>query len=1353
MRIWDGWRMRRSGLASGRPNDAARSAQARAVEHLETRYVLSAAFDVVGLTALRADANYSLVDGSGIGVAVIDTGLYSAHPDITGNFTAWYDAVTRSSAGTPQDPEGHGTHVAGTVASTNPAIGVAVHARLIGIRALPAEGERQPQYDTVAEALQWVINNHTTYNIRVVNMSLGVPGVNINTPQQRTDAEASRIAQLESLGVTVVTASGNGYADFAAAGASVPAVYSTIQVANTWEDSGVGDDLPSIGAGSSNSQYAGIDYRPVADQLAATSQRSSLPNQVAAPGSTIYSTWNGSGGKMYNTISGTSMASPLVTGMVALMQDAAFTYGGTYLSPADVLSIMRSTADDIVDASTSSNARAPIQYDNNGRASLGNPQNLAETGLTFKRVNIYRAIQQVVAQVRGGSIDNPPPPNADVNSVISKAIAVPNVDGTRVFEYTGNVAADGSVTVGPRDVDLYAVSLESPGNLVLTTAAVSGGAAGVVSIRLFDTNGAELSRAEGTVGVGYPVLTSTRLTPGTYYVGISGAGNTGYLITSGVGVSDATSTGDYSLSVTVTNPDPNGVVQGAVPFEGFPNSYPGFIGADLGLEVGSQDVDFFEVYAPDAGSLIVDIDAAIPYGAQAVDTYVRVFNDQMQQIAFNDDQSAGNIDSYLVVALTRGQHVYVAVADFWNKNFNPADPFDRSSEGVGGFYDIALRFDNSDADGTVLTSTTKTIGALVSGIVGQDASTTVGADGSKDVDFYQYDPGATGLLDLTLTATDGTFVGSLSVWVYDSTLNDVVRIGEVSGSTARLIGRVDASQTYYVAVTGRGNSGFNWFAPASGAGGSTGSYSLTSELRPLSDTASLTNDSVNTGTPTVLTLGRAAAGSIGSDDSFIVGTSDIDIYAYTPASTGSVVIRASAAVDGGVDTVLRVFSASGTQLASNDDISSGTLDSGLTITLTAGQTYYIGVNASSAAALNYNVLTGSGAVPSSTGDYVLTVTAGGVFSSTQGQLLGASAANTGSINITTVNTLGNPVVLQQQAGATTWTGSDLQAKTNSPPVIGEVVSWVDPKDGRNYAAARTTAGLGLFTNTTGSTWTFRNLTTELTSAPVITGDVTVFTSVDGLVSIAGTAASGDLIRYLQTGAATSGNYAWTAVNLADDLRSQSLTVPHFAGRITSFVTSWNALNVVGLDASGQIQAIWFHQSLAAGKWTTNNLSAQTGAPTLSGGLTVWLTSWNAINIGGTDASGKLSVTWWLPEFGPDWRTTNMTDLIGGPQLQADSVSSFVTPWGAMNIAGREADGTISVYWWEPVGNIWQIARISQAIPNATPMTGPLVGLTTNGTFTINLLSTSDAGDVIRYWWSVGTGVWAEQNLTTSATQI
>ncbi|GMV24577.1 MAG: hypothetical protein AMXMBFR58_06080 [Phycisphaerae bacterium] len=373
-------------------------------------------------------------------------------------------------------------------------------------------------------------------------------------------------------------------------------------------------------------------------------------------------------------------------------------------------------------------------------------------------------------------------------------------------------------------------------------------------------------------------------------------------------------------------------------------------------------------------------------------------------------------------------------------------------------------------------------------------------------------------------------------------------------------------------------------------------------------------------------------------------------------------------------------------------------------------------------------------------------------------LLGASAGADGNLNVTAGSALDLPIIYQQQAGATTWTKSDLQAKTSSPAIVGEIVTWVDSKDGRNYAAAMTEQGLGLFTNTAGATWTFRNLSMEVPGLPAITGNLTTFTSTDGLVTVAGVAATGDLIRYVQTGDGVGEDHSWTGVNLADDLRAQGLTVPAFVGSITSFVTSWNALNVVGLDSNGQIQAIWWHQSLdTAGKWTTNNLSLEYGAPALTGGLTVWLTAWNAINIGGTDQTGKLSVTWWVAGQNDNrWLTNNLTDDAAGPLLEPSSMCSWVTPWGAMNIAGRESDGTISVYWWVPGvnNNLWNIENFREELPDATRTIGPVSGVTAlGGGFSMSILGSSAQGDVMRLWWSPETDVWAEQNLTQTAQEV
>lgn len=382
--------------------------------------------------------------------------------------------------------------------------------------------------------------------------------------------------------------------------------------------------------------------------------------------------------------------------------------------------------------------------------------------------------------------------------------------------------------------------------------------------------------------------------------------------------------------------------------------------------------------------------------------------------------------------------------------------------------------------------------------------------------------------------------------------------------------------------------------------------------------------------------------------------------------------------------------------------------------------------------------------------------AGNPFASAAGELLGAGTSSVGTVNITTRNPAGAPIVFQQYAGSelTSYTASDLEAKTGSPAVTGEVVTWIDPREDLSYAAAMTVEGLVLFHNTTAFGWTYRNLSTEAPGSPQITGNLTVFVATDRHVNIAGTAAGGDVIRWRQTDVLGSVDYEWEWSNLGDDLRSAGLTVPRFVGRITSFVTPWNAMNVIGLDGGGQIQTVWWDQSLATeGKWTTNNLSMEYGAPAMSGGLTVWQTEWGAINIGGTDLEGKLSVTWWVPNYNDNhWQTSNLTDLIGGPVLDADSVASWAAPWGAMNIAGRESDGTMSVYWWVAGYNEdrWQVAHFRDVMPGATETVGPVTGVLVPVHFTMNILSTSASGDIIRYWWTPTTDVWSEQNISATA---
>lgn len=356
-----------------------------------------------------------------------------------------------------------------------------------------------------------------------------------------------------------------------------------------------------------------------------------------------------------------------------------------------------------------------------------------------------------------------------------------------------------------------------------------------------------------------------------------------------------------------------------------------------------------------------------------------------------------------------------------------------------------------------------------------------------------------------------------------------------------------------------------------------------------------------------------------------------------------------------------------------------------------------------------------------------------------------SASQGGSIAVTTLNASGRPIAFLEGDGGE-WSAVDLQTLTGSDPVTGQIEAFTDPNDGLTYAAATSEEGLLLFRQSEDGVWTVRNLNDELTTAGVIVDQVTVFISRGDKVHMAGLDRFGELHLFNQTGETDDdGNAEWASRNLNDtDLIQNGKTTPSFVGQLTSFVTPWNAMNIVGLDENGDIQAVWYHSSIDY--WTVNNLSDSTGAPPLTGGLTAYVTSWKAINLVGTDESGHVSATWWVPSFGASWVTSDLTDSIEGPQLQASSMTSFITSWGATNIAGLDGDGKLTVYWWSPQSGSWAVSYLSDLVSGSELPTGELSGLTVSATGTINIFGAADDGGVLRYWWAPG-GNWAMQNLT------
>jgi len=232
--------------------------------------------------------------GTGVNIAIIDSGIDYNHPDLDDNYEGGWDFVNDDDD--PMDDDGHGTHVAGTVAAEDNGfgvVGVAPDAKLYALKALNEEGVGY--VSDVVLAIQWA----TVNEIQVINMSLG--------GRRNIFLEWACNLAYYSDGLLLVAAAGNG-------GAVIyPAAYdSVIAVSAT-------DEYDNLASFSSTGKQV----------------------ELAAPGVNINSTlpedsYSG------ETWSGTSMASPHVAGTAALVWAANLSW-----SNDDVRTQLQSTAEDI----------------------------------------------------------------------------------------------------------------------------------------------------------------------------------------------------------------------------------------------------------------------------------------------------------------------------------------------------------------------------------------------------------------------------------------------------------------------------------------------------------------------------------------------------------------------------------------------------------------------------------------------------------------------------------------------------------------------------------------------------------------------------------------------------------------------------------------------------------------------------------------------------------------------------------------------------------------------------------------------------------------------------------------------
>jgi thermitase len=251
-----------------------------------------------GAAKLNLPQAWNYTRGTGVIVAVVDTGVDLSHPDLAGHIVPGYNAI--SPGASPQDDEGHGTHVAGIVAAmtgnAQGIVGTAWDARIMPVKVMDSTGHGS--YSAIADGIRFA----AAYGARVINLSLGGPA--------SSSVLQSAVQYAQSKGVLVVAAAGN---------CNNPDCYTPQYPAN----------------------YASVLGVAATDQSDTDAYFSSCGSwiDISAPGVDIWSTyWP----HTYTFLDGTSMATPFVAGSAALIFSR-----NPSLSASSVSALLLNTARDL----------------------------------------------------------------------------------------------------------------------------------------------------------------------------------------------------------------------------------------------------------------------------------------------------------------------------------------------------------------------------------------------------------------------------------------------------------------------------------------------------------------------------------------------------------------------------------------------------------------------------------------------------------------------------------------------------------------------------------------------------------------------------------------------------------------------------------------------------------------------------------------------------------------------------------------------------------------------------------------------------------------------------------------------
>ncbi len=277
------------------------------------------------------------LDGTGVGIAIIDSGVWKDHKAFEGIVAKTMDFTGENKP--DSDPFGHGTHVAGLAVASSSVLygaftGIAPKAKIISLRVLNAQGTGTSA--SLLSALDWVMTNKTAYNIKVINMSLGAYAVS----SYQNDPVCRAVRRLVDAGVVVVAAAGNNgknsdgtkiYGHIHSPGIEPAAI--TVGASNSMGTDVRSDDTMATysSRGPTRSYYT--------DTLGVKHYDNLIKPDLVAPGNKLYSAESDKNLLVVSnpaldigydidkkqdqmTLSGSSMSSPIVAGAAALLLQA-----------------------------------------------------------------------------------------------------------------------------------------------------------------------------------------------------------------------------------------------------------------------------------------------------------------------------------------------------------------------------------------------------------------------------------------------------------------------------------------------------------------------------------------------------------------------------------------------------------------------------------------------------------------------------------------------------------------------------------------------------------------------------------------------------------------------------------------------------------------------------------------------------------------------------------------------------------------------------------------------------------------------------------------------------------------------